>query len=644
MEDSEKLTALKKAYADIILNTAKEAAARIMSSERRAMRFQRELVSTKEEALRMLLRLKQMLDSKVNEAEMTSSSQQKKIEELEAQLQEAEEIVRDLREELREAQAELEKARINQIHSIVEQNVEDENGAEEKQLQNRLYAYESIYSVPVSQFESAATFDARNSALNGTKESSMCCVSHDRKKCCYIHNPDFASIVIRRKEPELYRNGCTHRIRAFERSLYDGNISHSGNADDVQNEAIVRADEGEVISVTNNSETDNIREVEKPGELTVADADADHVKVSFCRNKETKPERKVAQSRSCSQQVMEINKTHDTTAVTEESVTPNDTVKEEALVEVSFCRNKETKQKSELVQSTSCLQQIVETKKSHDLTAVTEKPVSKNDTVNEETLVEVPICKKKRRINDSENKASYISCAKNSPHDDNDPSMENCSMLCESEALKNMFTSSKEPTDTVAKTEQSESQKDAEMEDVFLKASSAWKKIKDDKELLDESDLTRQEGLSAESLEIPTCRADVEEANEPSDTLSLKVSDSDEKASSQSVNDRFIYTFQRKRKRESLSSSDGDCLRTLKEQCQEKQNGHVEPHKSCTISKSSKDDHMEPHKSCTITESSRGGHMEPHNSCTVTESSRDSRRLAQVARQLISLSEKKWWQ
>lgn len=61
----QKLTALKKAYADIILNTAKEAAARIMLSERRAMRFQRELVSTKEEALRMLLRLKQMLDSKV---------------------------------------------------------------------------------------------------------------------------------------------------------------------------------------------------------------------------------------------------------------------------------------------------------------------------------------------------------------------------------------------------------------------------------------------------------------------------------------------------------------------------------------------------------------------------------------------------
>lgn len=57
--------ALKRAYADIILNTAKEAAARIMVSERKAMRYQKELFTAKEDALRMLLRLKQMLDTKV---------------------------------------------------------------------------------------------------------------------------------------------------------------------------------------------------------------------------------------------------------------------------------------------------------------------------------------------------------------------------------------------------------------------------------------------------------------------------------------------------------------------------------------------------------------------------------------------------
>lgn len=62
---SQRLTALKRAYADIILNTAKEAAARIMSSEQKAVRYKHELQVSKEEALGMLLRLKKMMDSKV---------------------------------------------------------------------------------------------------------------------------------------------------------------------------------------------------------------------------------------------------------------------------------------------------------------------------------------------------------------------------------------------------------------------------------------------------------------------------------------------------------------------------------------------------------------------------------------------------
>ncbi|PHT65475.1 hypothetical protein T459_29900 [Capsicum annuum] len=58
------MTALKRAYADIILNTAKEAAERIMSSEKKAIRYKHELKVAKEEAVGMLLRLKQMMDSK----------------------------------------------------------------------------------------------------------------------------------------------------------------------------------------------------------------------------------------------------------------------------------------------------------------------------------------------------------------------------------------------------------------------------------------------------------------------------------------------------------------------------------------------------------------------------------------------------
>lgn len=61
----QKTTALKKAYAEIILNTAKESAARVMLSDRKSARFHHDLSQTKEEALRLLVRLKHMIDAKV---------------------------------------------------------------------------------------------------------------------------------------------------------------------------------------------------------------------------------------------------------------------------------------------------------------------------------------------------------------------------------------------------------------------------------------------------------------------------------------------------------------------------------------------------------------------------------------------------
>ncbi|KAF6150113.1 hypothetical protein GIB67_035723 [Kingdonia uniflora] len=59
------MVALKKVYADIILNMAKEAAARIMVSDRRVVRCQQEVAEAKEEALSMLMRFKQIMDFKV---------------------------------------------------------------------------------------------------------------------------------------------------------------------------------------------------------------------------------------------------------------------------------------------------------------------------------------------------------------------------------------------------------------------------------------------------------------------------------------------------------------------------------------------------------------------------------------------------
>ncbi|KAF5796523.1 hypothetical protein HanRHA438_Chr08g0364711 [Helianthus annuus] len=65
MDTDERLMALKKAYADIILNMEKEAAKRIMVSERKVVRLEYELKIAKEDAVQMLMRVKQMMDCKV---------------------------------------------------------------------------------------------------------------------------------------------------------------------------------------------------------------------------------------------------------------------------------------------------------------------------------------------------------------------------------------------------------------------------------------------------------------------------------------------------------------------------------------------------------------------------------------------------
>ncbi|CAH9140319.1 unnamed protein product [Cuscuta epithymum] len=212
MGADERLTALKKAYADIILNTSKEAAARIMVSERKALRFQHELQVVKEDALRTLLRMKQMMDSKINEVESTRLSQQRKIEELEAQLHEAEDIVSDLRGELREAHAALERVKINQ------------QNAHREPKENMVFCASELQNGHV-----AVPDIVKNMNLIQINEGYKSCsrtVNHTGNT--YFSHPDLPSIILRSKEPELYRNGCTQRIRACEGNTLAKEFSLSG--------------------------------------------------------------------------------------------------------------------------------------------------------------------------------------------------------------------------------------------------------------------------------------------------------------------------------------------------------------------------------------------------------------------------------
>ncbi|MCE5165736.1 hypothetical protein HAX54_011953, partial [Datura stramonium] len=64
MDADERLIALEKAYTDVVSNTKKEAAARIMVSEQKAQCFQKELQVVKKKGILTMMKLKEMMESK----------------------------------------------------------------------------------------------------------------------------------------------------------------------------------------------------------------------------------------------------------------------------------------------------------------------------------------------------------------------------------------------------------------------------------------------------------------------------------------------------------------------------------------------------------------------------------------------------
>ncbi|KAF5769872.1 hypothetical protein HanRHA438_Chr14g0663881 [Helianthus annuus] len=194
MADHQKMEALKKVYAEMILNTAKEAAARALDSERKALHIHHDLCNTKDEAIRMLLRFKQLIDVKKTEAERTALSQQNRIKELDAQLNETEGVIIDLRAEIRSARERLEEMKsIHMLHS---------NGLSQNK---HTHQENSDNSDVTEQFRC----------------SSQCGKSYNPAKEITTSGPNSTSIIVGNKEPESFRNGYTHRIQEIERNLTD---------------------------------------------------------------------------------------------------------------------------------------------------------------------------------------------------------------------------------------------------------------------------------------------------------------------------------------------------------------------------------------------------------------------------------------
>ncbi|CDP02177.1 unnamed protein product [Coffea canephora] len=199
MEENEKMVALKKAYAEMILNTAKEAAARVMAAQRKAKMFEHDLNRTKEEALRMLLRFKQMLEDKNAEAEVASSNQQRRIQELELQLDEAEGLILDLRAKLDKVHEQLDNAKSKPVQSLRPNEMVDMSKASSWDPSTSVHQCPSPF---IGTALSSSQFD------NGL-----------------VDNPVFAYIVLEKKEPESHRNTWTQKIHAIEKGLVDEKMS-----------------------------------------------------------------------------------------------------------------------------------------------------------------------------------------------------------------------------------------------------------------------------------------------------------------------------------------------------------------------------------------------------------------------------------
>ncbi|KAJ8559882.1 hypothetical protein K7X08_003940 [Anisodus acutangulus] len=215
MDADEKLTALEKMYGDVMLNTEKEAAARIMVTEQKAQRYQKEFQVVKENGLLKLMSLKEMMDSKIIEAELTSLSQQRKIEELEAQLDEAEDIVSDIRVELREVQVKLEReeGKKSQDHDTA--------------TPGELPKENTVVLPPESLDDSVTTSNTEVDSMNQKLEGYHSCHTKVNRGNCYVASADLPSISLRSKLPELYQNGHTQRIHAAEGNLSDREIIHN---------------------------------------------------------------------------------------------------------------------------------------------------------------------------------------------------------------------------------------------------------------------------------------------------------------------------------------------------------------------------------------------------------------------------------
>lgn len=490
------------------------------------------------------------------EAEMTSLNQQRKIDELEAQLNEAEDVIADLRTEVKHVWDKLEKVKRSQAKAL--------NGRIRKEdaSSREITAAQLMIPPPPSSSasETVTTSDLKNAPL-------------DQKS----------------KEPEPYINGFTQRIHACERNLPDGIVPTSGDVGDQhspkKNELttkMIHKEEGKcpvpstrtiIMKIMKNSTRE---EVKKPVK----------VRTSRRRNRFGKVKANLRKSRPghlmkpCQQSsILSSGKPHSINGLVKSA--------EGACTIPSIKADKEEF-----------------------------KTVNKREGKNEmkrgdaiDTIKSLP-----DQLSKPCQSFSVLSCCRTFSHsvNGNVKSGEDRLKINEIESKVKPLTRL-DPGLTLIKRDINPRLGSTNLT-VSMKATKKSGLIQNAVEdtKMDDSELGKHKGDTADNLTHPSPELNVGMVKirlMNSDLKDAEASDDTKDSSCQSDNNRLLkYTFQRKRKKESLGNLD-ESVPLEKRRAGENQSGAPEL----------------------------------QGSSLNNESSRDGRRLAQVARQLVSLSGKRWW-
>lgn len=405
-----------------------------------------------------------------------------------------------------------------------------------------------------------------------------------------IAGPDLPSIILRSKAAELYRNGCTQRIRACEGNLLDGDLSVSKGVEKIKNENGGGVDEGEGVC---SAPINKINDVVNPQE-NIQQADdllsSWHLLTSFRQKRRRAMRHKKADypsPGSSPDRFLNIDKTSNTRSLTAHFSPASDCGPGEDPSQMGY--------------GLSIDKGEPDMKLGFSEIHGNEPHFAKS-------------CRRKSRKAMRNRKADY-------PSPRSSPDTSSVAVLKVHSSPDRDCASGEDPSQMghsllIEKVEPDMKRGFTEMsrnEPQSAENSSVLNSTVGDELVMAKIDPPRQESISLESLEVPIDRAESENFSSHLLNSLTKIADTYGEVPSQTSKDRVIkYTFQRKRKREQLSVSEENA--PIEKSFPKELNGET-----------------------------LNGHVETKMSNSATESSRDSRRMAQVARQLISLSEKKWW-